>query len=127
MHNLLDISIVNSWILYNLDHDDKPIDRQRSIVAIVESLCIDDVAPNNPVPQQLADGHDVVLLEGKKGERDCFVCSDRSADKNSIVGRKRTRYWCPACKVGCHLQCAQRLRHVTDQGLQKRRRIQQQE
>ncbi|GFN80367.1 hypothetical protein PoB_000687300 [Plakobranchus ocellatus] len=30
------------------------------------------------------------------------------------------------CKVGCHLQFVQRLRHVTDQGLQKRRRIQQQ-
>ncbi|GFO04475.1 PiggyBac transposable element-derived protein 4 [Plakobranchus ocellatus] len=126
MHNLLDISILNSWILYNLDHHDKQIDRQRFIVAIVESLCAHDVTPNIPVAQQLADGHDVVCLEVKV-ERDCFVCSDRSADKRSSVGRKRTRYWCSACKVGYHLQCAQRLRHVTDQGLQKRWHIQQQE
>ena len=115
--NLLDIAMLNSWILFNFPRE-KKMGRDKFILAIVEAMCSFQPQPR---PQQLIDQppqdatHEIALLDDRK-EKDCFVCSDRSKDKKSSSGRKRTRYWCPGCKVGCHPTCSAQLVHVTDQG-----------
>ncbi|KAK3732053.1 hypothetical protein RRG08_026440 [Elysia crispata] len=62
--------------------------------------------------------HRLVLLEGKKEKR-CFVCS-------TPAQRKRSKHWCPACKVGCHEKCEAQLTHEDNLGLrmQRKRRAQ---
>lgn len=128
--NLMDVSVLNSWILFNLSvPEGKKLKRDKYILSIVEDLCNCHLAaPPLPRPVQLlpdADAvlepHRLILLEGRK-EKDCFVCSDRSKDKKSSKGRKRTRHWCPACKVGCHEHCEQQLIHKTDQGLTRKKK-----
>ena len=122
-HNLIDTAVLNSWIIYSLVSD-MPLSRDNFIMRIVESLCADEQpAPEAraPTPQPHAVQHALVRLEGKK-EMDCFVCSDRISDRKKSTGRKRSRRWCPACKVGCHEKCESQLEHITNQGLQKRRR-----
>ncbi|GFS08733.1 PiggyBac transposable element-derived protein 4 [Elysia marginata] len=122
--NLLDISILNSWILFNLSRE-KKMSRDKYILSIVEALCSSQPQPRpqplQPVQPLAANAHEICLLEGRK-EKDCFICSDRSKDKKTSQGRKRTRYWCPGCKVGCHPTCAAQLVHVTDQGLTRKRK-----
>ena len=131
--NLLDISILNSWNIFNLSRERK-MSRDKYILAIVESLVstanLQPQPEPQPQPQQqpalplqpLAEPtHELVLLEGRK-EKDCFICNDRSKNSKSSQGRKRTRYWCPACKVGCHPTCLSQLTHVTDQGLTRKRK-----
>ncbi|KAK3766148.1 hypothetical protein RRG08_006559 [Elysia crispata] len=131
--NLLDISILNSWIIFSLSRERK-MSRDKYILPIVESLVstanLQPQPEPQPQPQQqpalplqpLAEPtHELVLLEGRK-EKDCFICNDRSRNSKSSQGRKRTRYWCPACKVGCHPTCLSQLTHVTDQGLTRKRK-----
>ncbi|GFN98692.1 PiggyBac transposable element-derived protein 4 [Plakobranchus ocellatus] len=123
--NLLDISVLNSWIIYTL-HTGKKLDRHRFLIEIVEALCEGHERVPNPLVRPVVElplRHGLVLLEGKK-EKDCYVCSDRSKDKKSSTGRKRSRHWCPACKVGCHERCDPQLEHVTNQGLTRRARRQ---
>ena len=97
--NLLDIAILNSWILSNLPRE-KKMGRDKFILAFAEALCSFQPQPR---PQQQIDQppyystHEIAILDDRK-EKDCFVCSDRSKDKNSR-GRERTRYWCRGCKV----------------------------
>ena len=117
--NLLDISVLNSWIIFCL-HSGRKMDRDKYLIEVVEALCEGHERVPTPQPvEQLPAQHCLVLLEGKK-EKDCYVCSNRSKDKKSSRGRSRSRYWCPACQVGCHQKCAPQLEHVTNQGARKR-------
>ena len=98
--NLVDISIANFWILYQIIHNPvgkKPMSRGKYIISIVEALCnMFHVRPQRPPhfqPLQLfpgTDTHRIHFLDRKK-EKDCFVCSDKAKDKKSSKGRKRTR------------------------------------
>ena len=100
------------------------MDRDKYLIEVVEALCEGHERVPTPQPvEQLPAQHCLVLLEGKK-EKDCYVCSNRSKDKKSSRGRSRSRYWCPACQVGCHQKCAPQLEHVTNQGERKRPRRQ---
>ena len=121
-HNLLDKSVLNAYILY-CDATDDPMSRDNFLLDVIECLCgYGDERPR--VPVATADEppeHKLVTLEGSK-EKDCFVCNQRSKDKNSSSGRKRSRTWCPACLVGCHKKCEQNLVHVTNQGLKRKQR-----
>ena len=124
--NLLDISILNSWIIFNLGREHK-MSRDKFILSIVNSLCSSMPQPQRqPQLQQAAQPpaesvNELVLIADRK-EKDCFVCSDGSKNKKSSQGRKRTRYWCPGCKVGCCSICLPQLTHETDQGLTRKRK-----
>lgn len=130
--NLLDVSVLNSWLLFNMflkQSGQKPMQRDKYIRLIVRALCqvASDpqriLTPQRRPPNANAVLHQQTPLDGKK-EKDCIVCSDREKDKKSSKGRKRTRYWCSECKVGCHKHCERDLVHRTDQGLvRKKKRV----
>ncbi|GFO01603.1 PiggyBac transposable element-derived protein 4 [Plakobranchus ocellatus] len=124
--NLLDISILNSWIIFKMSLGNS-LKRDKFLISVIECLCEPEPAVARPMAVQVAAPaplalHELVRLPDRK-EKDCFVCSDRTTHKNSSAGRKRSRFWCPVCKVGCHERCEKNLIHVTNQGLQKRKRI----
>ena len=114
--NLLDISILNSWILHNLSDHTESLKRGKFLMDVVESLC------EVPTVTKTVVEHHLILLEGRK-EKDCVVCSKRSTNPMSSAGRKRTRHWCPACQVGCHEQCEPQLNHETGRGQKKTRSV----
>ena len=116
--NLLDVVILNSWIVYSMTESTEKLSRGKFLMSVIESLC--DIVPPPAQPVTI-NPHHLKLLEGKK-EKDCVVCSKRSADKSKSTGRKRTRHWCPACSVGCHEKCEPFLVHETNRGLKKKRR-----
>ena len=118
--NFMDISVLNSWILYTLTiPEEKKLDRKKFLMSVLEAFCgTPYVQPQPPMAIVL---HHLELIEGKK-EKDCFVCSKRTGEGRK-QGRKRTRHWCPACKVGCHQACEVNLVHETDQGLKKKRTV----
>ena len=102
--NLIDIALLNAYEIYLLNTDGRKLSRHDFLVSIVETLCsAADEEPPQAIPR--AAQHHLVLLPGKK-EMDCRVCSDRKGGK-----RRRSRHWCPACRVGCHERCAARLDH----------------
>ena len=115
--NLMDISVLNSWILHSETYPAKKISRRQFLIEVIEAFC--ETTVTTAILQ-----HHLILLDGKK-EKDCVVCSVRGstrADKNSSRGRKRSRHWCPACKVGCHERCEPNLVHQTDRGLKMKRK-----
>ena len=74
--NLLDISILNSWIIFNLGRERK-MSRDKFILSIVESLVSTAQPEPQPQPQQqpalplqvqppAEPTHELVLLEGRK-------------------------------------------------------------
>ena len=117
--NLLDMGVLNSWILHNITVE-ASMPRDKFIMSLVESLCA-PFEPPTPHPRTATANptHHLPLLDGKK-ERDCVVCSIRVRG-NQGTGRKRSRHWCPACKVGCHELCEPLLEHETDRGLKRKR------
>ena len=109
--NLVDMALLNSYILYEANTDaGQRLTRHDYIVAVVESLCLGDgevlgvLAPHLPVAELLP--HDLTRLPGKR-ERECVVCSDRSAGI-----RKRSSYYCTGCDLGVHRQCYHRMDHL---------------
>ena len=106
---------MNSHIIYT--HLIKKTNRRKFVIDIVEALCATqhpDAQPPQRPPQRAVGPagaapvapiatNRLVLLEGKKEKR-CFVCS-------TPAQRKRSRHWCPACKVGCHEKCEAQLTH----------------
>merc|ERR1712142_301156 len=110
-----DISVLNSWILYNLSNPTKKMPRDQFLIHTLEALC----DSNYVVPRIVT--HHLELLEGKL-QKECVVCSKRAttrANKNVSAGRKRSRFWCAACKVGCHPACEINLIHNTDRGVKR--------
>ncbi|KAK3763566.1 hypothetical protein RRG08_056990 [Elysia crispata] len=114
-HDLLDIALVNGHILF-MKLKNPRMDRRRFAIELVEGLCSGQ--PRQPAVLGLAGAacatHRLVLLEGKK-EYKCYVCSTHQR-------RRRSRHWCPACKVGGHEKCEVQLVHRDDIGLQKKHR-----
>lgn len=142
--NLVDMCIINSWILFNASMPDAKhqLSRRDFIVSVVEALCECDSSsnpaaqtpppqtpsrPTTPTPRPatpthrniavLGTNHRLYLLEGRK-EMDCYVCSDRKTPG----GRKRSRHWCPLCEVGCHEKCESKLIHANGLGRHRKRR-----
>ncbi|XP_067949792.1 piggyBac transposable element-derived protein 4-like [Watersipora subatra] len=101
--NLIDITLRNCHELFKLKNPDTKMD----ITDFVSEIVMQLVGPivDNEEEQATADGHQLTQVPGKR-ERDCVVCSDRSAKI-----RKRSRTWCAACKMGCHLGCYENFNH----------------
>mgnify|MGYP002804405118 CR=1 FL=1 len=111
--NLIDVSIMNAYELYKLNTDPSNVQSRHSfIVSVVEALCLgqggvsQEQIPSTPLLSRGTEEHGFALLPERK-ERDCAVCSDRSQPG----GRKRSRHWCPACKVGVHEKCYPQFSH----------------
>ena len=107
--NLVDTALLNSYILYQANTDGgQTLMRHDYIVAVVESLCLGDgEVLGVPAPPLFVAGllpHDLQRLPGKR-ERECVVCSDRSAGI-----RKRSSYYCTGCNLGIQWQCMDHLR-----------------
>ncbi|KAK3751173.1 hypothetical protein RRG08_023931 [Elysia crispata] len=103
-HNQLDIALVNGHILF-MKLKNPRMDRRRFIIELVEPTVMGLAGAAHATNR-------LVLLEGKKEYR-CYVCSTPQR-------RRRSRHWCPACKVGCHEKCEAQLVHRDDIGLQKK-------
>lgn len=101
--NIMDMSLRNAYEIYLQTVTTPPISCQDFVAEVVEGLCTP--APQPEQPMSLSLQHQCVLLPDKK-ERDCVVCSDRSAGI-----RRRSRHWCPGCDVGVHGQCFVQLEH----------------
>ena len=67
--NLLDISILNSWIIFKLQRE-KKMSRDKIILNIVESLC--SFNPQPVPPRQLALPEPACMYTSIPSEKDCF-------------------------------------------------------
>ena len=106
--NLLDISVLNAYIIYcnNTDRNNL-LQRRDFIIEIIETLC-QQFQTSEPSPQRVPlkkdeESHEYTKLPLRK-ERYCAVCSERGL-------KKRSRHWCPACQVGVHEDCWKHLQH----------------
>ena len=111
MRNLVLVSQFERFLyLLSLICSTKRLTRHDYIVAVVESLCLGDGevlgVPAPPLPVAGLLPHDLKRLPGKR-ERECVVCSDRSAGI-----RKRSSYYCTSCDLGVHRQCYHRMDHL---------------
>lgn len=96
VYNLIDITILNAFILYKATTArDKRISRLQFILDVVEKLAFQDDSIESHVVENT---HKPVLLPGFK-TRFCEVC------------QKKSRFFCPCCNAGIHLQCFQNLNH----------------
>lgn len=93
---LIDISLLNSYIIYSQNAIRK-LSRYAFIREVVEGLCHDNFAPS--APSTVGAEHRIVKLPGKK-ESNCKVCSGKNGGK-----RKRSRFHCPACDCGVCIEC----------------------
>lgn len=101
--NIIDISLRNAYELYKHSVTGRVLSCSDFIAEVVEDLCgNDEPFPAAGPPDK---SHELKLLDGR-AERDCAVCSNRAAGI-----RRRSRTWCAACQVGCHLQCYERFVH----------------
>lgn len=120
--NFVDISLMNSYILFTTARpDEKKMERKKFVIKVLEDLCRDNLlarqtvqraTPTAAIPQQAT--HRLFLLPGRK-EMNCYVCSKPGA-------RKRSRHWCPRCQVGCHERCEANFQHTDGIGASKKRR-----
>lgn len=104
--NLIDMSIRNSYELFLKAHPRSKLTCVDFCTDIVESLCgsTDPI----PAPPPIDPNHQLADLPGST-ERECVVCSDRQAGR-----RRRSRTWCPGCRVGVHKKCWEQFRHIVE-------------
>ena len=107
--NLVDMDPLNSYILYEANTDaGQTLTGHDYVTAVVERLCLGDGEvlgmPAPPLPVAGLLPHDLQYLPGKR-ERECVVCSDRSAGIP-----KRSSYYCTGCNLGIQWQCMDHLR-----------------
>ena len=74
--NLLDVSLLNAFLLYENTPGTTKMKRKLFIITIVESLCLQHPTPPPLPPPPTALLHQLVLLGGRK-EMQCAVCSKR--------------------------------------------------
>ena len=109
--------MLNSYLVFKNTEGTESLSRAQFLMSVIEVLCsVEEPAPTAGIGTAAAVlSHHLKLLDAKK-ERDCAVCNKRSKDKKTSAGRKRTRYWCPACNVGCHQHYEPALVHETGRG-----------
>ena len=111
--HLIDLSIVNSYILYKLSLQSKPhLSHKDFRITLAKELllkhCDENPKPNRrslPPPARLAERHfperNEISSAGKPTQLNCSVCSFKKGN-----GRKRTIYSCNECKVAlCIVPC----------------------
>lgn len=108
---LLEIAIVNSYHLWNIDRKEKnlkPMDHLQYRRILIEEL-VEGCRNSSRKRGRPSTTDDEERLNGKphfiakkpnKSTKDCVVCSNR----NVPGGRKETSYFCETCsrKPGCH-------------------------
>ena len=119
---LLDIAIVNGYILYTLaDHTKKKLTHMQFRIELAKQLLLEvcHTLPSSsntsvfshspwsslPPTSRLTERHFLgkvpIRINGKSGQRDCAVCS-----KKKGRCRKTTTYFCKQCGVGlCAVPC----------------------
>jgi hypothetical protein len=120
--NLLDISILNAFLLYK-QNTDKPLSRRDFIVSVVEDLVSDSIQEISSTPSTSSFGtesvHTLEHLPGRQ-ERKCGVCGPTQK-------RGRSHYWCPGCDCGVHPACFSQLEHYSRKNKGKKRKSSDQE
>lgn len=106
---LLDISLLNAYILYK-KNTDKPLCRGNFIMSIVEELVKDTsgtpLQPNNGRIYSWSIWRFTNSLQRLPGTKEHLCAECHEADKKS-----KSRYWCPRCNCGVHTACFYLLKH----------------
>lgn len=97
--NLVDITLLDSYILYSLNLLDNSMSRQDFHTSIEEDLVGEDV-PN--IAQNIVDNAN--KLEHLPGQRDRLCHRYQCKTEKSY-------YWCPGCNCGIHPLCYHKLEH----------------
>lgn len=101
--NLLDICILNSYIVYSFKCTDTPKPRKKFVLDIITSLASGQSEKQSDIGgSKLDPEHRLESLPANK-QRLCAVCPE------SV--KKRSRYWCPGCNAGIHIKCYYKLEH----------------
>lgn len=108
--NLLDISLLNAYVLYK-KNTDKPLCRRDFMVSITEELAKDTSGtPSQPlmmgesIPGPSGDSQHLLQRLPDTKEHLCAVCHE-------VNKKSKSRYWCPGCNCGGHSACFHLLKH----------------
>ena len=129
--HLLDVAMVNAYILYTLSTQDHRLDHEHFRIAVAKDLIaqasvnVDAPPPPRlgrrsqalPTPLRLTRHHFVERIinstTGKLSQLDCFVCSKRDRQHTSTSRRKTTSYKCKECNLPMCCPLFQTISHYT--------------
>lgn len=145
--NFVDMSLLNSYILY-ITHNQatKKMERRQFIISVLESLCSEKRLERDPLfvptsspssrpptpstprprPTQTPRPTSTTPPPLTQFHRLTLLPGKKEmdcyvcSDRSQPKGRKRSRHWCARCSVGCHERCEERLNHCD--GLKKRKK-----